>query len=477
MSDGFSPRHTRVSPDIARLIKSRVALFEGSWLTYFKGTPFVPNGEGWPGKAKNPDYKYPSGDIDSEIRFFLTEAAEAAEQVADKYKGSLVKNTGVIPQSESDPENPYFAMFGADDLSKYDEVLLWREYSFALGIGNGVEDGVQRGNRGIGVTRSLVESFVMADGKPVYADHDGYAYDDRSLTKVAENRDPRLVVFLKRPGQINCFKNMDFKQGDRLVVTEPERPDITNGSDDWCYATGYTIRKGGSFDRSNCLSSGGGHNGCCVYRATEALLNYMEAEYMLTGQLTPKVLEYWRIIRERAGFTGEALDPTVTIAATDMSRETLDWGAYSAGKLIDPTLFNIRRERRCELMGEGMRWFDVSRWRALDQMMTTRYHVEGFRLWNSDITGLYSFTAKNYDGSSSASVSSPELSDYLRPYEKNMTASNLFRDGYTWHMAHYLSPLAIKEFQLTAPDHQTVSESQLYQNPYWPLEAQGTAEK
>lgn len=43
---------TRVNRDVALLMKSRVALFEGTWLKYFKGTAFVPNGDGWPGKPK-----------------------------------------------------------------------------------------------------------------------------------------------------------------------------------------------------------------------------------------------------------------------------------------------------------------------------------------------------------------------------------------------------------------------------------------
>ena len=48
-----------------------------------------------------------------------------------------------------------------------------------------------------------------------------------------------------------------------------------------------------------------------------------------------------------------------------MNQETLDWGAYTAGQLVDPTLYNIRRERRCELMAEGLRWMDLKRWRAM----------------------------------------------------------------------------------------------------------------
>lgn len=45
MTPNFEPRHTRISQDCAYLMKSRVALFEGSWLTNFKDTPFVPNGK------------------------------------------------------------------------------------------------------------------------------------------------------------------------------------------------------------------------------------------------------------------------------------------------------------------------------------------------------------------------------------------------------------------------------------------------
>lgn len=52
MKDNFSTRHTRISPDVAQLTRSRVALYEGSWLTNFAGTPFVPNGPEWPGKKK-----------------------------------------------------------------------------------------------------------------------------------------------------------------------------------------------------------------------------------------------------------------------------------------------------------------------------------------------------------------------------------------------------------------------------------------
>lgn len=67
---------------------------------------------------------------------------------------------------------------------------------------------------------------------------------------------------------------------------------------------------------------------------------------------------------------------------TDMQKEKAnDWGAYSANVVVDATLFNIRRERRCELMAEGLRDMDLHRWRAMDQMITTPYHIEGINFW------------------------------------------------------------------------------------------------
>lgn len=44
-------------------------------------------------------------------------------------------------------------------------------------------------------------------------------------------------------------------------------------------------------------------------------------------------------------------------------------------------LYNIRRERRCEFIAEGMRKDDLFRWRSLDKMKD--YTVEGFNWENT----------------------------------------------------------------------------------------------
>lgn len=472
MTEGFDKNRTRISPDAAQLFKSRVALYEGSWLTYFAGTAFVPNGEGWPGKAKdyNANYQYPSGSEEAEAKYFLTESAKAAEIVAEKYKGQLKVNTGVIPQKEGDAENPYFSIWGTTDMSGTPEVLLWRQYSKELGVTNNVEVAIQHGNNGVGLTRSMVESYLMKDGKPIY--NSSYTYSDQTIADVAKDRDPRLTIFLKVPGQKNIFKNMSASE-DHYVIDEPN-PVITVRTQEDGYSTGYTIRKGGTFDKAN-TGNGNCYNALEVFRATEALLNYMEAEYMLTNSLSGKVLEYWKDVRRAAGFKGDAINPQVTIDATDMSKEKADWGSYSAGSQVDKVLYNIRRERRDEMIGEGLRYMDLQRWRSMDQLMTTPAHMEGFHLWNTPMESWY--TNLKADGTSDANVSSKSLSEYYRPLEANQTAQNSYKDGFTWHMAHYLQPLPLKQFLLTSSDYTDVAKSPLYQNPYWPTTAGSSAEK
>lgn len=116
----------------------------------------------------------------------------ASKEVADKYKNSLASNTGKIPQTKDELKtpNPYFEMFSKDNLSDVKEVLLWKQY--VQGV-NGHDLGLatNQGNFGIGVTRSYVQNFLMADGTPVYthgsyADGDGYYMGDKEIKNVRE---------------------------------------------------------------------------------------------------------------------------------------------------------------------------------------------------------------------------------------------------------------------------------------------------
>lgn len=447
----------RISKKVAQLIKSRVALYEGTWLKYFKGTAYVPKGSGWPGesKAEGASYSFPSGSIDGEIDYFLTQAMSAAKEVASSVQ--LVSNTGIILSSNN--ENPYFNMFSAENMSSYSEVLLWRQYNKTL-VTHNVPVNAQAGNYAVGLTRSMVESFLMANGLPIYAAGSGYKGDDY-ITDVRTDRDGRLNLFLKEPGQKNVLLNLDL--GSHATEIEPT-PMIWESSYEKKYTTGYTIRKGLTYDAAHC-GNGLGYTGSITFRAAEAYLNYIEASYEKNGVLDADATTYWQQIRARAKVS---TDIAKTIAATEMSKETADWGAYSANQLVSPTLYNIRRERRNELMAEGLRFMDLKRWRAMDQMINTPYHVEGFKLWGPMKAWFTASQIVYGAATDNAVVSDPSLSMYLRPHEIKSNSNSY--NGTRWAMAHYLNPIAAQHFTLTASGGDAAT-SPIYQNPGWPTTA------
>jgi len=92
---------------------------------------------------------------------------------------------------------------------------------------------------------------------------------------------------------------------------------------------------------------------------------------------------------------------------------------------------------------------------------------------------------KNTNGSSTliesgtigktANVSKKSESPYLRPYRVNIAATNLVLNGYKWTPAHYLEPIAIQHFIITATNTSDLTTSVIYQNPGWPLTANSGA--
>jgi hypothetical protein len=124
-----------------------------------------------------------------------------------------------------------------------------------------------------------------------------------------------------------------------------------------------------------------------------------------------------------------------------------------------------------------MRYFDLKRWRALDQLKSKPYHIEGFKVWgpmqdwyDNPSTGESRLIEAGTPGRT-ANVSKKSESEYLRPYRVNLSASNFWVDGYKWAYAHYLEPIAINHFLQSAQTQGEIASSVIYQNPSWPMEA------
>lgn len=130
------------------------------------------------GKSVHPNF---SLDVSAEINFFLDQCMDAASQVADAI--TLTENTGIFnPLSDSEYSgwNPYFEMFSAEDMSGYSEVLFWKDYlrSGSINISHGAPNYIYSGGNN-GMLRSYVQTFLMENGLPWYADNSGFKGDSR----------------------------------------------------------------------------------------------------------------------------------------------------------------------------------------------------------------------------------------------------------------------------------------------------------
>lgn len=433
-----APAEGRLSKDAARLLRARVALYEATWEKYHANTAFVPGNPKWVGASMYPDFQFKAGDAQKEIEYFLDQAIEAADLVA----------------SHRALDDDYIAMFNRlTPFSSNDEVILARYYQMGI-LSHSASNYLGRTGGGTGFTRALVNTFLMKNGLPIYADGSNYGGDTYMLDEM-KDRDERLVNSVKIAGS-----DIETVQGpDGTLVNDTiyyYRPQLTLSGNE-ASPTGYELKKWVSYEQGQ-QESGQGTSATPILRAAEAYLIYLEAYYERHENLGGNCDRYWTELRRRAGVD---TDYNKTIAATDLSKEN-DLAVYSKGIEVDKTLYNIRRERRCELLGEGMRLDDLKRWRALDKMKD--YQVEGMNLWDE----MY----KMYDNGALNGVVSPSgVSNYIRPLQK--TSTSVAYNGYNFPKPHYLEPIPISEFLLTVDGS---GNSTLYQNPGWPTKSDGIAD-
>lgn len=441
----------RVNKQVAQLFKSRVALFEGTWEKYHAGTARVPDRNvGWPGAAMdyNADFSY---DNAAEVQFFLQTAMDAAKAVAD-----------FRPLNESDKYVDLYNKMSIGELDAMSDVLLARLYSEdaqymnpVIGATHGVDTSYPYpegygavGGGNTGYTRSLVNTFLMKSGLPIYADSDYRG--DATIADALTDRDERISNSIAKEGDYIYAGDYFYipwmvKSGSIAPTTTGYAPHLGYVQDD---AIDYNLPSSLQLP---------------LFRVAEAYLNYIEADYEIDGNLSSTGEEYWKSLRRRAGVSD---DINATVAATDLSLEE-DLGKYSGETMVDPMLYNIRRERRCELFAtDGLRLDDLYRWRSLDMMENTCFY--GINYWDH-YASLFDPIYGNETSSAADVLGLSPATDgkYLRMFHNN----NLAQNGYTFDPANYLSPLSYDVFRLACETEGDVSTTVVYQNPDWPVTA------
>lgn len=308
-----SAGNARLNKEAALAFKSRVALFEGTWQKYHKGTPY-----GTPGADP--------------LKYFKASVDAATELMNGPYLKGLY--------STGKPASDYYNLFGMDNMSAINEVLLYRAANSSQDLGNNVQNIT---TNGLSVTWELVSSYLGKNGQPYNFLSTANTFKGNDfLTKIAADVDPRLSSTIWIPGDLRVAKNNALF----------DKPNL-NQAGAFLNATGFQVKK-----FSNPFSPAAGGNqvgglsetGYIIFRYGEVLLNYAEAKYELDNTVATTQLN---LLRVRTGMPVFTVNP-----------QTADPNRVDYGYTISNELYEIRRERRVEMALEGRRTDDYRRWAA-----------------------------------------------------------------------------------------------------------------
>lgn len=310
----------RIHKDVARALKSEVALFEATWEKYHK--------------AKN-DAFYDQTVTKAKIDAYLNECVNACEDIVKRNVWKIY--------STGNPLNDYRVIFQTADLSSNQEILWFKMYD-GTNVGNSVDRYLNQGGGGIGVTSSLVDDYLTIDGKPFVGDQVIEAKKTFGDELKPTLRDPRLCQTVCMPGQI--------LRPDQGGYTVP--PLTASGYNQ--NTSGYSMLKHNQIDYTGSLDAEyKGSTPAIQYRYADILLNYAEALAELDGEANAnKIISILQPIRDRVG-----------MPAVDFNREfnsDVNYPFHNVDKYIQA----VRRERRIEQALEGRRLNDICRWAAAD---------------------------------------------------------------------------------------------------------------
>ena len=304
-----------VNRSVVDAYMSRVFLFEGTWQKY---------------REKNNEY----------AEKYLKAAKDAAARVMDGTSGKTYSIS-----------NDYKALTTSLDLAGNPEIILYRSY--VAGVKTHAEMSWQIEQvQASAPSKSLVESYLTTNGLPIHQSGNSDYKGDKTIKDELTNRDPRLLANV----------------ADSLCI---------NGVVSLYGIGGYL---GNRFINEDLIGTADGQSNTNVTDApimklNEVMLNYIEAAAELAdmSQYTLSQTDFdntINAIRKRASvnmpaltFSGNQLSVN-GVVINDPDRD-LGNPNVPGDYEVSPILWEIRRERRVELVYEGIRFDDLRRWGKL----------------------------------------------------------------------------------------------------------------
>lgn len=342
--------------------------------------------------------------------------------------------------------NDYDQLFNSESLAQVPEVLLYKQYEqnqIMHSLASLARNSAGRWD----LTKAAVDLYLMKDGQTRWLspqfDGDKNPYDE------FRNRDRRLYFTIPPPYKVEAKhptytwahtadlkdreyidlmaqlsvdkrKTLPWMNWEGLILKqEPHFVDNNLGQPFSVSFTGYRFYK---FSNKIQRIQNQDINDAPIFRMAEVLISYAEAKYEL-GELDQSLVDKTiNPLRARGG-----------VAPLQLSNIPVD---PTRDANVTPALWEIRRERAVELMGEGFRFDDLRRWKKMDYAVALK-------------RGRY--ITKGVDVPANAPI----------PIENNQTQGYISYEGKTpgpFLSHYYLYPI---------PAAELVLNTNLKQNPDW----------
>ena len=346
-----------INQDCIRAAISRFALREGTWRKYH--------------------------DL-GEYEKYFNECVRVSELLATAYP-TLYTGT------DGQPAAGYGEMWITEDLGNVPGIILYKSYIANVNP-HGMGHVEHTSTHPIEMNQHVLDMYLMKNGKPIMNTESGY-HGDESMYTVFRDRDPRLYHTVIPPYKVKAGKGdyatwsytddpADREYIDIMGANEscsnpgigmkrlpgqnwsaslvPEIPRLGTNAFVTC-RSGYYVWKHWSNWEQNFNNGNLNTSDKPIFKIEEVLLNLAEAKCELSQFDQAVADKTINKLRQRA----EVADMKVADIndSFDPNRGKYYPKNNDNGILVDPLLWEIRRERIIELMGEGFGFYDVRRWR------------------------------------------------------------------------------------------------------------------
>lgn len=312
-----------VNKDVVATIASRAMLFEGTWEKYHK----VSGGE---------------------VETFLKSAVSFGDHVINKGKYSF--------------DADFRLLFGQTKASS-SEIIMFRKYSDEYKVRHAQASYANLSeNQTYMANADYIKSFICVDGK-TYGESsvaDAQSFDIADLVKTRDSRFE--ATFWDEPvnsasaaSPVYCVKFID-----RIGPTYRYREKDADGFGQGSYPPQY--------------GSNTNNNGYPCLRYAEVVLNWIEAKAELGTATQADIDKSINAIRNRP-LAPEAIAkgvqktaPLMLSALPNDPARTSSIEANTTGGIVEPLIWEVRRERRMEFFLEQYRVVDIRRWGKIERM-------------------------------------------------------------------------------------------------------------